>query len=60
MGLKILKMALVGTVGIAAGYGGFETLAENLVKYHDASLLPDPITVSVVVARVIHQNSDFM
>lgn len=28
--------AILGTVGIPAGYGGFETLAENLVRYrHD-------------------------
>jgi glycosyltransferase involved in cell wall biosynthesis len=39
------KIAIVGTVGVPANYGGFETLAENLVKYHDAASLPDPITV---------------
>ena len=26
------KVAIIGTVGIPAGYGGFETLAENLVR----------------------------
>ncbi|MEX0359382.1 MAG: DUF1972 domain-containing protein, partial [Allomuricauda sp.] len=26
------KIAIVGTVGVPAKYGGFETLAENLVK----------------------------
>src|SRR5665647_2622051 len=39
------SIAILGTVGIPANYGGFETLAENLVRYHDASSLPDPITV---------------
>jgi glycosyltransferase involved in cell wall biosynthesis len=39
------SIAILGTVGIPANYGGFETLAENLVKYHDALSLPDPITV---------------
>ena len=39
------KLAILGTVGVPANYGGFETLAENLVKYHDASSLPDTITV---------------
>lgn len=27
------KIAIIGTVGIPASYGGFETLAENLTKY---------------------------
>lgn len=38
-------IAIVGTVGIPANYGGFETLAENLVRYHDMDLLPDALTV---------------
>lgn len=29
-----MKIAIVGTVGVPARYGGFETLADNLVKYH--------------------------
>jgi len=28
-----IKVAVVGTVGLPANYGGFETLVENLVKY---------------------------
>lgn len=28
------KIAIVGTVGVPGSYGGFETLAENLVRYH--------------------------
>ncbi|RLA50149.1 MAG: glycosyl transferase [Gammaproteobacteria bacterium] len=28
------KIAILGTVGIPASYGGFETLAQNLVHYH--------------------------
>ena len=39
------KVAIIGTVGVPANYGGFETLAENLVKYHYTSSLSDPITV---------------
>jgi hypothetical protein len=38
-------IAILGTVGVPANYGGFETLAENLIKYHDASSLPAPVTV---------------
>ena len=29
-----MKRAIIGTVGVPARYGGFETLAENLVQYH--------------------------
>lgn len=29
------KVAIIGTVGLPAKYGGFETLAENLVLYND-------------------------
>lgn len=39
------KIAIIGTVGIPANYGGFETLAENLVRYHDSSLMKDAISV---------------
>lgn len=39
------NIAIIGTVGVPANYGGFETLTENLVRYHDTASLPDPITV---------------
>lgn len=39
------SIAIIGTVGVPANYGGFETLTENLVRYHDASSLHDPIMV---------------
>ncbi len=29
------RVAILGTVGVPANYGGFETLAENLVDYHE-------------------------
>lgn len=29
------KIALLGTVGVPGHYGGFETLAENLARYHN-------------------------
>ena len=29
-----MKIALLGTVGVPGRYGGFETLAENLVRFH--------------------------
>jgi glycosyltransferase involved in cell wall biosynthesis len=43
--MKGNRIAIIGTVGVPANYGGFETLAENLIKYHDAYSLPDSITV---------------
>ncbi len=30
------RIAIVGTVGVPANYGGFETLVENLVRFHDS------------------------
>jgi glycosyltransferase involved in cell wall biosynthesis len=39
------RFAILGTVGVPANYGGFETLAENLVKYHYALSLLDSLTV---------------
>lgn len=30
------KISILGTVGIPASYGGFETLTENLAKFHQA------------------------
>lgn len=38
-------IAILGTVGVPASYGGFETLAENLVKYHARFSLPKALTV---------------
>lgn len=39
------KIAILGTVGIPATYGGFETLAENLARYHHQHALPIQLTV---------------
>lgn len=43
--MKSHNLSVVGTVGVPASYGGFETLAENLVNYHDAVSLPDTLTI---------------
>lgn len=32
-----MKLAILGIVGVPGRYGGFETLAENLVRYHKAT-----------------------
>lgn len=39
------KVAILGTVGVPACYGGFETLAENLVRSNNALGKPYHITV---------------
>jgi glycosyltransferase involved in cell wall biosynthesis len=38
-------VSIVGTVGLPANYGGFETLVENLVNYHNDLSLSASITV---------------
>ena len=32
-----ISIAIIGTVGLPANYGGFETLVENLAKFHHSS-----------------------
>lgn len=39
------SIAILGTVGIPASYGGFETLAENLVRFHQKYSLQGGLTV---------------
>lgn len=39
------KISIIGTVGVPANYGGFETLAENLVRYHHSHGLSDELHV---------------
>lgn len=38
-------ISIIGTVGVPANYGGFETLAENLVKFHESNDLKNRLTV---------------
>jgi glycosyltransferase involved in cell wall biosynthesis len=37
MNKKKIKIAIIGSVGVPANYGGFETLVENLVIWHEKS-----------------------
>lgn len=39
------RAAILGTVGVPANYGGFETLADNLVIFHDENDRPVELTV---------------
>ena len=43
--MQTKKIAIVGTAGVPANYGGFETLAENLVKYHQTFVCATSLTV---------------
>lgn len=45
MGQKFKKIDIIGTVGVPGNYGGFETLAENLVRFHFENALPEKLTV---------------
>ena len=45
------SIAIIGTVGIPASYGGFETLTENLVKY-----LPENISITVFCSSKAYDN----
>ena len=38
-------VAILGTVGVPAAYGGFETLAENLVRFHEHNNQPGNLVV---------------
>lgn len=40
-----MKISILGTVGIPAAYGGFETLAENLARFHQGKQLPGELVV---------------
>jgi glycosyltransferase involved in cell wall biosynthesis len=40
-----MRLAIIGTVGVPARYGGFETLAENLVRFHAENGGDDSLTV---------------
>ncbi|WP_323810800.1 DUF1972 domain-containing protein [Sphingobium baderi] len=43
--MKQNRIAILGAVGVPGSYGGFETLANNLVDYHGASALGTDLAV---------------
>lgn len=43
--MKQKKIAIIGTAGVPGNYGGFETLAENLVRYHSETNQSSSLTV---------------
>jgi glycosyltransferase involved in cell wall biosynthesis len=42
---KKSRIAVLGTVGVPGRYGGFETLAENLARYHRHTAHPESLTI---------------
>jgi glycosyltransferase involved in cell wall biosynthesis len=58
--MTLKHIAIVGTVGIPANYGGFETLAENIVKYHHVKCLSNRITVYCSSRNHSVQVADFL
>lgn len=55
-----LKISIVGTVGVPANYGGFETLVENLVRYHDARVSKVNLTVYCSALNYSYRPSSYL
>lgn len=58
--MSMKRYAILGTVGVPGTYGGFETLAENLVRYHDVQCRPQALTVYCEAAAYPERPTRFM
>lgn len=54
------SIAILGTVGIPASYGGFETLAENLVRFHEKYSLEGKLVVYCSATSYVERPTNFM
>lgn len=54
------KISIVGTVGIPARYGGFETLAENLAAFHIKRKIPCELTVYCTTKGNVEQPVSYL
>lgn len=54
------RVSVIGTVGVPCTYGGFETLAENLVRYHAATQREERMTVYCEAAAYQEQPARFI
>lgn len=54
-----MKVAIVGCSGVPAAYGGFETLAENLVLYNERHSLDSDLTVYCSSNAAVEQPAAF-
>ena len=52
------KAAILGTVGLPGNYGGFETLADNLVIFHEGRAIQIELTV-YCSAKAFHTQPDY-
>lgn len=43
--MSALRLSILGTVGVPGNYGGFETLAENLVRFHASQEFSSELSV---------------
>ncbi len=57
---KMNKISIVGTVGIPACYGGFETLAENLAAFHNKLKTPCALAVYCTTKGNLEQPASFL
>ena len=52
----MIKVAIIGTVGVPANYGGFETLVENIIKCNNSEELQYSV---YLVPKIIRKNIGF-
>ena len=57
---NVRNIAILGTVGIPSGYGGFETLAENLVRHHFSCDKESRLTVWCSAKSVSERPANFL
>lgn len=54
------RMVILGTVGVPANYGGFETLVENLVRYHSSHVEKEDLTVYCSATSYPQRSSHYL
>lgn len=52
-----MKVAIIGSVGVPARYGGFETLIDNLARYHQANDIKCELTI-YCSAKTYHEKPE--
>lgn len=60
MSLGNKSIAIIGTVGVPACYGGFETLADNLVRYNNTLIDGHQITVYCSGKEYVDHPSEYL
>ncbi|MCH8517950.1 MAG: DUF1972 domain-containing protein [Cyclobacteriaceae bacterium] len=57
---KKIKICVIGTVGLPANYGGFETLVDNLVRYHEKNSISCELIVYCSSASYEAKKSSYL